>query len=123
RPAVAAYPGYPAGRLEVELVAVLMQSNLRRCPVIIDEAAFRGVGIARERLQGIDHDIRDSRPRPAGVGMQWLVAIARFVGDPAERPAIGPGSGERVRTLRHVRGGERPRGRKPPEGRGPSPPG
>src|SRR5262249_60929623 len=33
-------------RLEVELVAVLVQSHLRRGPVIIDEAAFRGVGIA-----------------------------------------------------------------------------
>src|SRR6266545_1826133 len=36
------------GRLEVVLVTVLMQSHLRRRPVIVDEAAFSGVGIACE---------------------------------------------------------------------------
>src|SRR5262249_59532904 len=39
--------------------------------------------------------------------MQWLVAIARFVGDPAERPAIGHAYGERLATLGHARGVER----------------
>src|SRR5262249_37435337 len=39
--------------------------------------------------------------------MQGLVAIAGFIGDPAERPAIGHAHGERLAAVWHARGIER----------------
>src|SRR5215472_10902919 len=39
--------------------------------------------------------------------MQGLIAIPGFIGDPAERPAIGHAHGERLAALGHARGIER----------------
>ena len=66
-----------------------MQTHLGRARVIIDEACFRRVRIARDLLPEVEQHKRHRGPRLARYRVCGLIAVAALlVGHPAERPAI-----------------------------------
>ena len=109
-------------RGEILLVAILMQAHLRRRLVVVDEAGFRIVRIARHLPPDVEHHRRDRRPRPAGLGVRRLIAIAAvLVRDPAERAEVGHPDGERLAGPRHASGGRTAPPLRPAAARRPAP--
>src|SRR5262249_17913315 len=75
-------------RIEILLVAVLMQSHFGVRSVEINEAGLGRSSIAGEVVPCVDERLRYRRPRLASVGMVRLIAVAALVRDPAKRPAV-----------------------------------
>src|SRR5260370_5474905 len=89
------------------LVAVLMQPHSRRLVVEIDETRLRRRRPRSDDRPGFDQRRRHRRPAASGFRMRRLIAVAAFVGDPAERPAVAHHDRERLAGARHPRPKER----------------
>src|SRR5437764_13012862 len=79
-----------------------MQAHPRARRVIVDQTGLRRMRIAAEITPRVKDLLRKIRPRRAGFGMRFLVAVAALlVGDPAERTAIRHAHGKRFARARH----------------------
>lgn len=97
---------------EVALVAVLMQAHLGAGLVAVDQT---GVGQKTGEPRGgrgagceVGEDRRHCRPRPAGIRVVRIIAIAGAVGHPAGASRVGYGHGHRPARGHHA--AERRRG-------------
>src|SRR3954447_16081980 len=62
------------GRCEVLLVAVLVQAHAGVRTIDVDQAGFRRMRIARQRLPRSKHDVGDWWPSGPGIGVKRLIA-------------------------------------------------
>ncbi len=64
--------------------------------------------VGGNRLPDVEHRLGKRRPRPAGVRVRCLIAVAALlVGNPAERAEVGHADRKRLPGLRHARHEER----------------
>src|SRR6185312_3363708 len=91
------------GRVEIVLVAVLMQAHFGRRTVEVDQARFRRMRIAAEFIPGRKQDRRNRRPRLRGLRMGRRVPIAARIRDPTQRSAVRHPHRKRPPGHRHAR--------------------
>src|SRR5579863_1133811 len=90
-------------RVEIDLVAILMQAHFGARDVEIGEAGFRWIGIAGEFTPYVEQHWRHRRPWPGRFGMERLIPIAFLVRNPAERSTIRHPNCKRPARFGHAR--------------------
>ena len=76
------------GRLQIFLIAVLMQAHFRGRPVIVDQTGLRLTRIAPELRPSLEQQFRNWRPGTPSERVSCLIAIAPDIGHPTQPAAI-----------------------------------